>query len=330
MQQKDTPKNVVNIVVDADTGEVVEQENYTLVTHAEVARRRQHSQIEREQTALKQFKLDMENKTLRLKCGFTEDESLDEIPSSFIWAYFQEQQRMFPDLKTQDISRLVYLSTYAEFNTNKLKSNGSYVEPSEVFKLMNLDRKTYKAWIQKMLDHDYIEFKRGRVIINDNFIFKGPLGELMRAGGEKVKAVRLFTDMVRELYLNLTPAEHHKMGVVLQMIPYINPYFNCLAKNPNTNEIEHLVPMTLGELAEKLGYSIKQCRRLGNDILGMRFGAGRKRIAVMVALDDMKPENMIVLFNAKLFFGGSALQYNEVNRLFESFGSEVIFELPSY
>ena len=124
-----------------------------------------------------------------------------------------------------------------------------------------------------MLDNECLRFENDTVIIGKEFFNKGPM--IKR---KNTKVTRIFIDMVRDVYNNLDPKDHYKLGIILQLIPYINPYFNCLAKNPAETCKENLIPLKLGELTEILGYSSQHCRRVGNEIISTRFGSEKKRI----------------------------------------------------
>jgi len=154
-----------------------------------------------------------------------------------------------------------------------------------------------------MIEFGCVEFKGNTVVINNSLFGKGGLKEIHKP--EKTKMVRLFIDAIRELYQNINHADHYKMGLLLQMIPYINPHFNCLCRNPHETNANRVKSMTLGEFGKILGYSERQCRRLGNEILGTRFGSNKERIAVAIALDSMSPRDMVVIVNSKLFFRGA-------------------------
>jgi len=233
-----------------------------------------------------------------------------KMSTKFIWSYFKSQEETFPDLKTQDICRLMFLSTYIDYSTNELTVNGSPMLFKDINKVMELDWNTYNRWINKMIQHNYIELKDNKVYINNSFFNKG---NLVKA--ENIKAVRLFIDMTRDLYHRLYPKEHYKLGLLLQLVPYINPNFNCLAKNQTTTVRCELQMIKLSELAIELGYSERHCQRLGNEILRTRLGG--EKLAVGIALNSLRPEDHIFMINTKLIFGGAVADYNLINELFQ-------------
>ena len=293
-------------VVDKIDGELFTDQDGIFITNEEQQRRKVYFERRAQARMERERRLVQENNRLREQIGLSGEEK-EKIKGRFIWGYFVEQQKMFPGLKSEDIARLVYLATYIRFNTNKIEIDREELRFEDINDIMRLNHSTCRAWVAKMIQYKYIEHKNGAVYINKSFFKQGVIGEL----GES-KAVRLFIGVLRELYESLSPAEHYKMGLCIELIPYINPYFNCLAKNKQNIDQKNIKPMKFRELAAELGYSIKKCRRLGNEILGVRFGKEQKRLVMFVAFDDLKPENMVLTFNPNLFYGGKKSEYEKL------------------
>lgn len=312
---KNAIKDSEGNIIDLKDGEIInslnEEDSYvtgSFITDEELNRRRENFKKKEKAVEIKYSLVLKENNELKQKFGISDELEENKIPSNFIWAYFKKQQELYPELKNQDISRLIYISTYIDFNTNILVDNKKPILPKDINKYIRINKHSYKTWITKMLDYGYLKFEDNKVIVNRNFFNKGKIKKY----NDKT-AMRIFTDMVRELYNSLDGKEHHKMGIVMQLIPYINPYFNCLSKNPHSKNKNEVVPMKLGELNNILGFTDQYCIKLGTDLLSIRLGSDKKRIAMLVALDDMKPKNMTLIINSKLFFGGNASEYHELN-----------------
>ena len=256
--------------------------------------------------------LEAENNMLRRMICEDVIEDAGKVHVPFIWAYYMEQQKMFPELKMEDISRFVFISTYVEYNSNILTNNGIAMDRTDMNKMLGLTRSVYNAWYDRMSAYGYIKNRNGKHVINNNILNRG-----RRNMGGGIKATRVFIGAVRELYNNLKPSDHHKMGLVLQLMPYVNPDNNMLVKNPFSNT-EPYEPLRLGELAEMFGYSKKHSKRLGNELLGIRFGEDGKRAAAMLVVDNMNHEKFIVMHNSRIFYGGSGSGKHEIaNRIFE-------------
>jgi hypothetical protein len=307
-----------------DTGELLKENELSkgqFITDEEAERRRKQFNKKREKDKQEKDSMKVRIKDLEEEYGAKPENVNDKrsISPRWVWAFFQRQEELFPDLKPQDISRLIYLSTYLKYNTNILvhndKNKNRPILKNELNDYMNLHRSVYNTWIKKMLECGYLEFDdEDKVIMNSNFFAKGKL-----SGLDDKPAVRIFIKMIQELYLNLKPTDHHKMGIILQMIPYMNPNFNCMCKNPRTQDITKVQAMRLGEFVKELGYSERQSRRIGKELLKTKYGKDEKRMVALIAIDDLRPENMVILVNPRLFFSEHASKYWKTVEIFDRY-----------
>lgn len=299
-------------VADLDLNEMVDELG-EFTTHEEKMRRHKYFEEKQYEQEKEYFKVKQELEEMKKEYNIV-DKDTKKVDTSFIFTYFKEQQILFPDLKAQDVGRLIFISTYCEYGTNLLKCDGIYINKSRLKELMNLNNGIYYEWLEKMEKYKYIKFQGDKIVLNKSFFNYGKLKD-----EKDTKAVRLFIDVVRELYNNLLPRDHYKMGLMLQLIPFVNPHFNCLVENPKERNKENLRLLKLGSLAEKLGYSARHCRRLGNELLSLRFGEEQRRVVIAIALDNMDAKDHILMFNARLFFGGNIDEYEALNSMFDHY-----------
>lgn len=233
------------------------------------------------------------------------------IKDKFIWAYFDEQSKMFPELKPQDVTRLIYIATYCDYSDNILKIKGKNIDATKLKDIMLLNNPQYYSWYNLMIKLGYIEKIVDGYKINVDFFNKG---KILQNGN----ATRVFIATVRNLYENLRTVDHYKLGYLLRLIPFINPYSNSLVENVNEADISKLKPLKLSYLADILGYSKKNIRKLANELLSIKYGEKQLPLIGLFALNSLTVDDMFVIINAKIFFGGSCEQQNKVLSLFES------------
>lgn len=237
--------------------------------------------------------------------------TVERIKDKFIWSYFEEQKKMFPELKPQDISRLIYIATYCDYNDNILKIKGKLIDNIKLKNIMMLSDPQYYNWYKLMIKLGYIEKIEDKYKLNSNFFSKGGL---IQNGN----TTRIFINTIRNLYENLKCTDHYKLGYLLQLIPYINPYNNALVENISEKDPNKLKPLKLSYLANILGYSKKNIKKLANELLSIKYGEKQIPLIGLLALNSLNVENMFIIINSKLFFGGNVDQYNNILEMFEN------------
>lgn len=234
-----------------------------------------------------------------------------KINNPFIWQYYTERKNIFKDLNPQDIARLTFIATYCEYNTNALINGKTYLKKNDIFNLVKISKTQFKEWYSKMINLEYLKEKNEKIILNKKFFNKG---SMMKENN----ATRIFTDIVRKLYSNIEPKDHYKVGYILQLVPYINPYFNILATNPKEQDKNKLQRLKMSDLADILGVDKKNIRRLANELLSLSFGEEKTPLIGLLALRSLDVGKMFIIMNTKLVFGGNLNQYKEIEELFNN------------
>ncbi len=117
-------------------------------------------------------------------------------------------------------------------------------------------------------------------------------------------------DTVRELY-KITPTASHKvLGILFRVIPFLNIEYNLVCHNPAENIIDDVMPMTLAELAKRLGYSAESAGRLKKELQSIKTSDGKQVVSFDNFGEDKRKYKIIV--NPKVIYGGSNYQKVEV------------------
>jgi len=303
-------------VVDRVDGELVGVEGY-FISSEERARRSEQFRRTQQESMLKIHELSLEVKRLKELLG-EPIENRVENEDSFIWGRFELGHDMFPGLSEQDVARLLYLSTYIQYKTNMIvDTKRKSVSIKNIKKLMNLERETYRRWIEKIQKYKYIRVEDDKVFVNSRIFNKGKLWL-----NKNMSAVRIFVDSIRNLY-DAFGCNHGKMGVLYSMIPFINPHFNCLSENLKTAEIELMSKAKRGKLAQELGYSPSHLRRLENDILNMQLKKDNTNLAILSSLPGSKTNSKMFIVNPEIYYGGDNENYQLIKSLFENYDNSI-------
>lgn len=201
--------------------------------------------------------------------------------------------------------RFIYLSTFMDFDNNLrfgLKFRNKYREymtERDLGEVLRLSRNHVTKFKQKMIKLNIlsIDKKSGIMHINSSFCHKGKLKNSLKG-----ESVRVFEKGIQEIYQNSLPKEHKRLGIMIQLLPYLNVQHNVLCWNPEESEPKSINPLTIQDVCRIIGYEVKNARRLENELLQTTVGEK------CMLMKHMKYHSMIYSINPKLFYKGNNIE----------------------
>jgi len=177
----------------------------------------------------------------------------------FVFLFYQVNQSMTNytnNLTKPDITRLLYLTTYAAWDTNKIQyDNGRDISDKDLAKLLRLKTRQYNDYIKRLIDNEILIIDReNNKYISDNICKNGSLNK-RQLHSQDIQYTRLFKDTVRKLYDSATIREFSRLSTIYMILPYINLYTNIVSYNPNESDYNKVKPMTMIDLSTTLGYA---------------------------------------------------------------------------
>jgi hypothetical protein len=179
-----------------------------------------------------------------------------------------------PDIERQQKFRFLYLCCYLKYNDNRIqikKDNGMYrlIKEGELMKLLQLKEREYYNTKKSLIDNQLISIDEDKnIIVNDNISFVGKVSK-----GTKEDYIRIFKESIKELYKQSLPREHKKLGLFIELLPYIHFKYNIICKNPTCNIIEDVDPLSPKEIGEILKeYSNKNNVMVKKKLLSIHIG----------------------------------------------------------
>jgi len=135
--------------------------------------------------------------------------------------------------------------------------------------LLQLKEREYYNTKKSLIDNQLISIDEDKnIIINDNISFVGKV-----AKGTKEDYIRIFKESIKELYKQSLPREHKKLGLFIELLPYIHFKYNIICKNPTCNIIEDVDPLSPKEIGEILKeYSNKNNVMVKKKLLSIHIG----------------------------------------------------------
>lgn len=213
-----------------------------------------------------------------------------------------------------DLARLIYALTYMNYNRVLTTDNGAYIDKSVLFKIMNVDRKIFNKWFQKMIDDNIFMYLNDEhiAVMSEEYI-KGNLPDTRNN-----HYIKLYNETVREIYEANKGKNMNAMGLIFKMISYIHKDTNAVCSNPKCRDVDKIKYITAGQIAKELGYSDK--------ILQMEKMFSKFRLAngepIVLFMSDGNRFDDRVIINPIIMFGGNSKDLPQTHNIFRSYATQ--------
>lgn len=206
-----------------------------------------------------------------------------------------------PDnLERQYKFRFIYICTFLTFEDNrlKIKRNNTFeaMQEQQLKKYLNLSEREYYKTKKALIEYKLLEYSDKYIAVNNKISLVGGINNKA-----KQNYTRIFKNSIYELYNKSTAREHKKLGLFIDLLPYIHFKYNIICKNPTCEHMQDIEPITLKELATILNY--KNSSELKTQLLNT-FVAGEK---TMLLVEDFNKRFFIV--NPRIYFKGSRTEH---------------------
>lgn len=219
--------------------------------------------------------------------------------------YIFGNNRDISDLKPQTAARLMYLSTWLQYDGDYLVNRDGKMTREQIKAVMGLKSRTFDEFLSEITKTGYVIKDDNSYRLNKDYFQKGRC-ELNKSLAEH-RYVRVYIDYIRTLYKKTPQSKHVHLGYIFQLIPYINCEYNVLCHNPLEKDPEKIIPMTVGEFCEAIGYDVSQASRLLNIYDGITFEVNGKNcyFCGYTGRRNQKDQDRRIYINPFIFFAGS-------------------------
>ena len=202
-------------------------------------------------------------------------------------------------LSRQNLFRLIYLCSYMDYNNmlsiGRTKSK-KYITSKELEKILNLCRREVYSFKSSLIKENIITINKDKhITINNKYCKKGDVPNIK---GNKV--VRIYDDGIRSLYKNSTAKEHKKLGLLIELLPYINLKWNILCLNPNCEILDDVIGFSIKDICELVGY--KNVTNLSKDLLSLTVNG-----EPVVAFIETNKKKLIAI-NPLIYYKGTRIE----------------------
>lgn len=206
-----------------------------------------------------EYKLKLSDKQIESFKSKNEMYEHEKDNGGFIFLFYQLLQSMddqLPNLNKPDMARLLYLSTFVQFDTNKIThDNGRNIKDDDLAEMLKFKPRQYKAYIKKLVDNGYMTIDIDGYKVLSPYLCK--YGKLDNKWLKKhnISHTRLFKGTVRNIFEKANSRELNKISIIYMILPYVSLKYNIVCSNPSEIDDSKVKPYTLKDLTEILGYS---------------------------------------------------------------------------
>lgn len=177
------------------------------------------------------------------------------------------------NLDRANISRLIYLSTYIDYNDRQENLLVKYgrdkkVEPmtrEDIFEKMNLKQTAFKSFLSQMKSSNLIYEVNKKFYLSNEYFSKGNVN----IGNKNKEYTRIYIDTTRFLYENTSPRKHKQLSYIFQLIPKLNYYNNILCNNTQEKEVLRLDRIGITDICNylEISNSIRNANKIKQELL---------------------------------------------------------------
>lgn len=226
---------------------------------------------------------------------------------------FIKKELSFKGVPPAMITRLIYLSSYMQYDGNKLMlSTRKAMTRKDLASVLGISpRNAVNFW--SSLSPDFIaEDGTGALVLNEEIFKRG-----RRVHGDRVPCERIFQNGVRRLYEAANGKYHKQMGYLFELLPYINIEYNVLCWNSYEKDIHNIKPLSLADFCELVGYSHDNIDKLKKIYSGIRFPVGdREELFCKLVYDGIHSNRAKICINPRILYSGTRPKRSEVLELF--------------
>lgn len=179
------------------------------------------------------------------------------------------------DIDRANISRLIYLTTYIDYNDRQenllIKHSKDYkvetLKRSDIKKILNLGDTAFKSFMSDVKKNNLMFEVDDKFYISNEYFQKGDCKNNNKFN--KNDYTRIFIDTTRFLYNSCSARQHKQLSYIYQLVPFMSHELNILCSNPEEQDFYKLEKLSLKQICELLKVSTdsRSMRKLREELL---------------------------------------------------------------
>jgi len=235
---------------------------------------------------------------------------------SFVWNVYNINEKTFPQLKPSSITRLMFLSTYLNYDGYLMYNKKTVMNKKQLFEIIKLSEREFHYFYKELIDNNILKTNDDKLFINQDLFGKGQLHKKIIAefSSKEKYITRLYIDGIRELYDKSTPRSHKTLSYLFQILPYVNRQYNIVCFNPLEEDLSLIQGMSLGQFCETIGYSNHNSNKLFRTLFEPQFIINGKVTTAMRYVVDkgLEKSTYSMYINPRVYYAGNKWQEVEI------------------
>ena len=267
---------------------------------------------EKEDVKITKKKPELTPKQKALLKNKTELTLYSEELGGYIHMYYVSNELLFNkvNIERANISRLIYLATYIDYNDRQENLLIKYSQCKEIEPMTRKDIKeklglkdtTFKSFLKNMKENNLLYEVNNKFYINPDYFSKGKIHV------KDKKYTRIYINTTRILYEGCNPKKHKSLSYVFQLIPFMNTELNIICENPNEKDLNKIKKLNMKNICEllKLSTDKKNMSRIKKDILNISINYQEKELYLFrsVKIEGAFGSRDYFVINPNIAWGG--------------------------
>lgn len=206
----------------------------------------------------------------------------------------------FEGLKPQDVTRLIFVASYLNYQSVLMMNERREMTLGDLPDVLNVSESTAKRFWNNVSGRYIVEEFDGTLVVQGTF-FRGKQKHITE------RLTKFYICAVRKLYKATPTSKHACLGRIFQLLAHINVEFNILSHNPEETDLAKVIPMTLKEFCNAVGYDASKAHRLVADLCTLVFdvdGEQRHFVAFVTNKASQNAEDRLIVVNPRVLYGG--------------------------
>lgn len=237
-----------------------------------------------------------------------------EENGGFVFAFYETCKQIseqYPDFNQADLASLMFVGVHVSFGTNHLTHpNGKKIDKKALKGLLGMSRNKFTQFYRKLISNEILTETETGLVMNANMFFRGFEQDIPKSAAE-LQHTRMYRQTIKDLYGMFDQRSMKKLGLIYAVLPYVNYRVNIVCNNPTNNNEDELNAMTIGELADTLGY--EDTTKLAKNLKEIKHNG---QSVFKLVEDDNDSRSKYVIVNPNVVYAGNGEALKSLQILF--------------
>ncbi len=227
--------------------------------------------------------------------------------------YFANKGEPFNAVSPENVTRLIYLNTYANYDGVLMLTERTPMKKSDLPKVLGLSVATVSRFLKDVAPDYIMENGDGLILPNRDIFMRGTLDRK----ANRSMYQKIYIEAVQRLYKAVPIKNHRQLGYLFKLLPHINIEYNLICRNPDETELEKVELISLAEFCNMVGFDVAHIGKLLRIYSNLLFDVdGQMERFCAIAYDGIQKSNAKIIVNPHILYSGSDYRRVEILGVF--------------